>query len=1126
MASRRTVHGPPLRIELCDGLRISAGAAVLDRRALGQREETALALLAVNANRTVRRTDLAGALWGEELPDTWPASLRNVLSRIRRLLEPLAGTDLVTVGEGRMLAVEVPFTIDLDELEESLRHAREATAERDHRGALERASATLARCTGPVLPALTGEWADGLRSRAESARRELHRCAAEAALRLGEPALARRMAEAIVEAEPLDEPGHRLLIRALDASGDRAGALQHYETLRRQLRETLGITPSRDTEDLFLELLRNDEAEVWRQARRHRPFAASRLLMQERSSAMIGRKQALGAFEERLERARTGRPQVLTVSGPAGIGKTRFAASASTRADEIGLLVLYGRADDRIPIPYGPIVEGLNSYMALLRPPEIMELADQHLGVLARLVPAIGSVATPSESTGNLHLDRLHATQALIHLTRALAAGQGLLLVLDDLHWAGENVSAFISGLLAETSPAPIVVLALHRPTEDLGAQLDADPEQSASLGLEPLTPEEVRRIVGDQAPGEQDGELAESIWATSAGNPYLVKMLLHGHGHLPRGDADPSAWEKVLAARVAALSEPGADLLKVAAVTGEEFDPEVVIQAASMDSGAGERALADAERAGLLEEALTRPGWRSFSHDLVRASVLDQLADAEEAALHTRIADALEEVADLESRGEHVTSALAYHLSSSSRPGDWRRAVAYALPVMGAALVAGEFDDVVALGLRTLSMLDAAGDPQPSARWQLSILIGSAWRALGDDRAHGTLLAVVDETRTAGEHLLMTDAALALVDRGTGTAEAYLEGTLIPLYEELLGLLGEEEAARRARLLGHLATAHAWTLDGGRAAALGQQALELAEAVGDPLTSISVLSATRQSMAGSARVAEMAHAEEELLRHARIAADPVAMFRVGVWRFETLMQQGHGADLEAWLARAERELPVLRDTRSQHQYLYSAAACALLRGEVARADELAEEAAEVGRSNPAAVPMVEGIRLAQLLGIRYEQGRLGEIRNELVAWSAGAGIQEWVGTVAFIDGEIGRAEDARAELDLFFGGFDRTGPTMAAPIGLAAMMASTIRLVGDVDRARSFYEVLLPYRGLGSYFVSFGGPFDHALGILAASFADRERARAHFEDAISFGTGVGAPLWTARSRSELDLLG
>ena len=82
--------------------------------------------------------------------------------------------------------------------------------------------------------------------------------AAAASLGVGGSELdtAERAARALVKEAPYRESGHRLLMQTLAARGNTAEAVQVYETLRRLLRDELGVAPSAPTQALHRELIR------------------------------------------------------------------------------------------------------------------------------------------------------------------------------------------------------------------------------------------------------------------------------------------------------------------------------------------------------------------------------------------------------------------------------------------------------------------------------------------------------------------------------------------------------------------------------------------------------------------------------------------------------------------------------------------------------------------------------------------------------------------------------------------------------------------------------------------------------------------------------------------------------
>ena len=112
---------------------------------------------------------------------------------------------------------------------------------------------------------------------------------------------------------PLDESTHRSLIAALDRAGDRAGAVQAYEECRSVLGEHLGIDPSAETVQVYLEALRDQ------------PGGAPARVPAETTS-FIGREADLAALAGAVTL-----PGLVTVTGKGGVGKSRLASRIASR---------------------------------------------------------------------------------------------------------------------------------------------------------------------------------------------------------------------------------------------------------------------------------------------------------------------------------------------------------------------------------------------------------------------------------------------------------------------------------------------------------------------------------------------------------------------------------------------------------------------------------------------------------------------------------------------------------------------------------------------------------------------------------------------------------------------------
>jgi len=1051
-----------------------------------------LARLTIAAGATVSREALADALWGDRPPRSWQPALRNVIARLRAAL-PLELT-LVTVGDGYRLDLPAGTTIDVDTLEPAAIRAEAAAAKGEPARALEIATAALDVTDGTALPGTRGDWVDGFRAEVARRRERLARVAGEASLALGDHARAERLARALVDDLPLREDGYRLLMRALNAAGNPAEALAVYDDCRRRLEDELGTVPSAATQTLFLGILREARAAPRTTA------AAGRLLLVDRQTPFVGRAVLLDHLSETLDAARGAGPRVVAIAGEAGLGKTRLAAALAARANDAGVNAAYGRADDRIAIPFGPFLEAIDGYFSGLDAAETTELLGRHAGILSRLVPSIAAAAPPAEALDDPDLNQLRLATALEQALRAMAGTQGCLLVLDDMQWAGRAAIALVEQIAASTDFAPLLVVVLDR-GGDSPAGLGLE-----RIELEPLTVDDVAalaRLYGG------DESSAPRVWRDSGGNALLASELLAAG---PTGGDHPARIEELVRGRLALLPRVAVDVLRTAAVSGLEFDPHIVAVASVAEPTVATAALAQARAARLLTEAIEHPGWLAFRHGLVRASLLDGVDPDLRRRLHQRLAVALE--TEPGSWASHAR--LAYHFGAAAPLGDWRAALRYGLPVARAAFEAGAHEDAVAVAVPTLDALAGAGDPAPLARLDLEILLGAAQRALGDPRGHETLATAFAGAAELGDPTRMAEAALGFSHGGAATEEAFVDDFVLPMYEASLAAIGATDDARRARLLGHIATGYAWTRDGERASRAREDAYALAMTLSDEATLARVLTSVRRSLAGTLRIDDQWAAEETLLELAARSQDPRGRARTLLWRFETSLQRGEGDGLEDLLDEAGVIVAGLSEPAYHHSHAYYRASLEFIRGDLDAAERSIELAAAVGRRHGLADPIVESIRLGQLLGVRYEQGLLAEFRGEVAPFFAAAQMPALLGAVAWIDAELGDLDQVAPNLDAFFDDFASGGVRFIMPVSALAQVAPAVVAVGDTAQAQLLYDVLLPHAHRGAV-LSIQAGTDWSLGLLARALGREEDAQRHFADGVAFSERLGAPRWAER---------
>lgn len=327
----------------------------------GRRVRLALAALATSPDG-LSSAALADRIW-DEPPSTWSAALRGTILALRGALDPigLGGQELVQTTPGGW-SLAPGAVVDLLEAGVVVAAAERLLSEGAAESAIEAIASMTTVIGGDLLVEEDAAWLDELRARLSTITDRALAVEAEAALLLGRSATAADAARRLLERNELDERAHRVLIRALASSGDRAGAIHAYETCRALLADRLGTDPGPETTAVYLDVLRSGAS------------GAGNLPALPRNG-FFGRQEELAAVAEAL-----GSPGVVSVLGRGGVGKTRFALHAAHAA----VAELTG---GRFWVSLGHISSGGLVVVTVARAVGADEGADPLAAIVARLAP-------------------------------------------------------------------------------------------------------------------------------------------------------------------------------------------------------------------------------------------------------------------------------------------------------------------------------------------------------------------------------------------------------------------------------------------------------------------------------------------------------------------------------------------------------------------------------------------------------------------------------------------------------------------------------------------------------------------------------------------------------------------
>ena len=451
-------------------------------RLASRRQRVLLTVLLVEANRAVSAGRLMDELWGEVPPTDPEGALRTQISRLRKALGPGAG--LVTEERAYRLTVGRE-QLDAARFEDLM--GLIATSGADGADTLRLLDEALALWRGPAL----AEFADRRFAQPEAVRLEELRLTArerraELLLRLGRAADAAAELDALLAQHPEREQARGLLMEALYHQGRQTEALATYQTWRLHLADELGLDPSPGLQRIERQILQHvlPTREATPAARRRRHQLALPV------SSFVGRDDDVSAVSGLLEGAR-----LVTLCGPAGVGKTRLAL-------EVGAIVA-----ERYP-------DGLHvcDLAAVTRPADVVRTVAGAVGVEERALRRLD--------------DRL-----LEHL-----AGRRALLLLDNCEHVLPAVAALAERTIQRTGGVDVLATSRERLAVD-GEHLWTVAPLAAESGDAPairLFLDRARAVDAGFAPDTLQLTTVTEICRRLDGLPLAIELAaarLHGLG-------------------------------------------------------------------------------------------------------------------------------------------------------------------------------------------------------------------------------------------------------------------------------------------------------------------------------------------------------------------------------------------------------------------------------------------------------------------------------------------------------------------------------------------------------------------------------------------------------------------
>lgn len=851
----------------------------------------------------------------------------------------------------------------------------------------------------------------------------------------------------------------------------------------------------------------------------------------------VGRKREMAILKASVRQAIQGQGGMVLLSGEAGIGKTRTTEEVASFARRCGAWVCSARGweGDGAP-PFWPWAQVIRTYVRENEPSRVATQMGASIGDIVRFMPELRELLPGLEievTSPGLESDeiRFRVFEGVVSFLKNAGEQQPVVIVFDDLHWADQPSLVLLEYLVGEIQSARLLLIGTYREWEadsrnDL-SRIIAEVGRhgwTQHVSLQGLTAGDVARFVVGVGEGAV-ADLASTLYEKTEGNPLFVTelvRLLVAEGRLDKiengGHAVlrvPQTVRGVIRRRLETLSDETRRILQAASVVGREFELAIVEAVSELPNGKAIEKIDEAIAARIVSEVPDRLGHYRFVHVLMRDTIYESLGRSSSRELHGAIGAAIEE--RYASRLDAYAPVLAHHFYQAVLVGSEKKAIDYLLFAAEGAAASLAYEEAALHYRRALEVLGHRLRDR-ATRCRILLSLGGVLQREGAwSEARATFLEAKSLAKALGAADAFAVAAIGF--KGVLSTTDPLDEDAIAFLREALALLGTRDPKLRSRLLSELATSLYFAHNNSESDACSEDALVLARSVGDTVAVGIALEAKAYSAWRPGRSLDVLKTASEMIELA--SHDPELRFRGHLFRYEALVQLGQRLEAEREWLHCRRLSEQFRQPRYRWQSELAASARALSQGYIDEAENVSLRARPFGEFIHK--PTAAHYRVIQ----RFLVGRL---RGDLAPVKAAVfeGLLQYPGillyrigvnAVAYLCGEVETARDQFQQIALFLNEDMRKDTFFL--LGLTTLAEVSAGL-GDLDKARVIYQLLLPYAsqnivcGRGA---ACDGSVSHYLGLLATTLERWDDAARHFEDALEMNERMNFVPFVARTK-------
>jgi DNA-binding SARP family transcriptional activator len=744
-----------------------------------------LAYLILNRRRAPTRDTIAFTLFPDDDEETARNALRRNLSYLLQALPD--GRQFVDADAERIAWNPAPpVHVDVLAFEQAVSEGRDAD--------------TIAEYTGQLLPTIYDEWATADRERLRDAfHAALSRTVALDRSRRNYDA-ATATAHRLLDDDPWREDIVRQLMAIRYEAGDRAGALSAFERFSALLRNEMQTEPMPETFALRDAVLRGARLATSEPPRSVRDAP----IVSDHGLPFVGRDAAMKRAHGAWQSAADGRAGLLFISGEAGVGNCRFTTELVRLAEREGGFIVRGYTSaGGEQQPYEAFVEALHGTPSPLDDRAGAELSDDRAA-------------------------RLRFFDSVRGRLSELSRARPIVLVLEDLHWAGASTIELLDFLARRLERNPVLIVATSRSDEFARAHplraLRRDLQHrgvATEIALDRLNVDDATRAARAALPETVDEGALTRVISWVDGVPLLLAEAVRD---LAAGrTSTASSMTTLIAERFERLSSSAETVLIFGAVLGERFDLGTLAAATAWRDDQILDAIGEWIECGFVRAVTRSPELAfEFTHDLVRVAAMERISESDLTRAHGLIARAIRAQApESGTRARQIARHFAAAGEQLRAAKYFRSAARYALGVFaneesresasaGLALCDENEPsqralryDLVDLREQSLARIGATGQRRNDARLLVTLADGEEPTAVALGRLFEASATDAVGRKEALDRLSALAGASELAARTHANAaarHAYLEGDYGPRARGCAALGGRGATRRRPR--------------------------------------------------------------------------------------------------------------------------------------------------------------------------------------------------------------------------------------------------------------------------------------------------------------------------------------